>query len=396
MGLMKHILVINVGSSSVKISLFEKSSKTICETLTGELHFDRKFLVFNFKEKEKPSRILLKKRGQKELIGALLIKLKAQLDKLSIDYVAHRIVHGGPYFKKSCQITSFVKNSLKKLYPLAPLHNPLELFTIELSEKLWPKATHVAHFDTAFFQDLPDSKKRLPLPEKLCSKEMIRYGFHGISHRYCLEQLKKKIKGKKNSSKIIICHLGGGCSLSAIAQNTCVDTTMGFSPLEGLIMGTRPGSIDPGVLVYLLKNKRLSLKKLEEALQHQSGLLGISNLSSNLDKLLKEESKNSKAKLAVEMYIQSLSEHIAMMCCSLNGCDHLVFTGGIGEHLWKVRQRAISKLQFLGFNLDISKNKQPKNIPISKQGSSAKIWAISTNENWMMAKETLTLFKGKT
>lgn len=381
---MKNHLVLNIGSSSIKISLFKQNKKKL--SLLCEAHFawSEKTLCLTYKGSNKQKNIKISKKSKKEILSSILKHLKKDPLFQSIDFISHRIVHGGSYFKKSCQITKKVISTLKKLAPLAPLHNPIEIYCIEVCEKLWTKAKQFTHFDTAFFHDLPKISQTLPLPQSLCKTDIKRYGFHGLSHESSLNKVISKDK-KSKQSKIIICHLGSGCSLSAISNQKCLDTTMGFTPLDGLIMGTRPGSLDPGVLLYLLEEKKIPLKYLKELLEKKSGLLGISKKTSDLKELVKWAPHDKNAKLAVDMFVLSLVKHISNMMCSLGGCDHLLFTGGVGENSKIIRKKTIKKLSFLGFEIDPKQKTSSGSTLISTKNSSAKVWVFKSDENYFMA-----------
>lgn len=385
---MKNHLVINIGSSSIKVSLFRKKESRLLLVSEGYLAWSEKTFRLFYSKKNKSKALKTARVSKKEMLSFIMKSLVNEEAFNNLESISHRIVHGGNFFSESTLITKKTLSSLKKLSSLAPLHNPLEIHCIEEIKKIWPKTKQFAHFDTAFFHDLPKITQTLPLPKTLCKKTIKRYGFHGLSHESNLIQLNEKEASSKQS-KIILCHLGSGCSLAAVSSQNCIDTTMGFTPLDGLIMGTRPGSLDPGVLIYLLEEKKLPVKQLKEFLEKKSGLLGISNKTPNLNDLINSDDLN--AKLAVEMFILSVAKNILSMMCSLGGCDHLVFTGGIGENLSTVRSMIIKKLSFIGFQISSKKKILTKSTLISTKSSMSKIWVFKCDENLFMAQKTSQL-----
>ncbi len=328
------ILVLNCGSQSIKYKVFNKRLRVL---------------------KEKKLSVKNQKAFQK-ILEAELSKLKEK-----IGVVGHRVVHGGEKFRKPLVITNSNLKELERYNKLAPLHNPFNILGIKISRKVFPKAKQVAVFDTGFFKDLPEKAYTYALPEWLRKKYGFRrFGFHGTSHEYAAKEGAKKVKKSFNKLRIITCHLGGGSSITAINRGKAVDTSMGFTPLEGLMMMTRCGDIDPGIIIQLCKNS--SSKKLDEILNKQSGIKGICNESEMLD-LLKR--RDRKAKLALDIFVYRIQKYIGAYFAVLGGCDLLVFTGAIGSGSVKIRSM-ISKLNIL------------KNV---------KIVVIKTDEELMIAKK---------
>jgi len=300
-----------------------------------------------------------------------------------IDAVGHRVVHGGERFFKPTVITSAVKKDIHHLAELAPLHNPLNLEGIEAMEKIYPDVPQVAVFDTAFHHTMPQAQQTYPIPEGWRSQGIRRFGFHGISHRYCSQKAAEFLDD--TSLKLINCHLGNGSSLAAINSGKSVDTTMGFTPLEGLMMGTRSGSIDPGILLYLL-DKNYNHKELDRTLNFESGLKGITG-TEDLRQVLKEIDKPLNT-LGYHMFILSLKKNILSMMASLNPIDLIVFTAGIGENAPKVRADSCAGLSFLGISLDPSKNENgQEDRIISSDQSTIKVMVIHTKENKAIAED---------
>lgn len=311
-----------------------------------------------------------------------------------IDIVGHRVVHGGQDYQMPVLVTPEVKETIKQLFALAPAHNPANLEGIELLEELLPKVPQVAVFDTAFHSKMPLEAYAYPLPYELLEQGIRRYGFHGINHQYCAHQAAQLLGKELTNLRLITCHLGNGCSLAAIRDGHSVDTTMGFTPIEGLMMGTRSGSIDPGILIHLLR-QGYEAEKLDEMLNRASGLKGISGVSSDLRAVMTAiEQENSRSKLAFDMYVHSLRRNMGAMLASLGGLDAVVFTGGVGENSAAVRAGACEAFEFLGLKLDLDKNAQsPKDADIATADSTVRVLIIQAQEDWAIAQECWKLAK---
>ena len=265
--------------------------------------------------------------------------------------VGHRVVHGGDRYSTAVLITPEVKRTIDELSELAPLHNPASLQGITAMEEALPGVPQVAAFDTAFHATLSETARTYPVPEKWTRDWGIRrYGFHGLSHSYCTDRAAAML-GRKDL-RLIIAHLGNGASVSAVRTGTCVDTSMGFTPLEGLMMGTRSGSIDPGLLIYLLRKKNLDADQLDHALNYESGLLGVSRVSSDMREVLAAAGDDANARLAIDIYVHRIRQAIGAMAATLGGVDGLVFTAGVGENAAEIRERVCTNLRFLGLMLD--------------------------------------------
>lgn len=305
-----------------------------------------------------------------------------------VNMVGHRVVHGGKEFEKSTLVTPEVKAAISRMAVLAPEHNPANLEGIEVIERILPAVPQVAVFDTAFHRKMPLPAAVYPGPYEWFEQEIYRYGFHGISHQYCAQRTAQILGKELESLRLITCHLGNGCSLAAIHHSHSVDTTMGFTPLEGLMMGSRSGSIDPGLLLYLLQQKKYSVEQLNETLNTASGLKGISG-SGDMRQILRETKEGKpKAKLAFDMFVHRLRYYIGAMLATLGGLDALVFTGGIGENAAEVREAACESFAFLGLKLDSRKNAQsPADEHISAADSTLPVLIIHTQEDWAIARE---------
>ncbi len=310
-------------------------------------------------------------------------------DPLEIAIVGHRVVHGGPRYSESVPVTPEVKQTIQDLFHFAPLHNPANLEGITAVEKILPQTPQVAAFDTAFHRRLPLESRVYPGPYWWYEQEIQRYGFHGISLSYCTRRVAQLLRKDEKAQRLIICHLGNGCSVSAIQNGHSLDTTMGFTPLEGVMMGTRSGTVDPSILIYLMRQQKETADGLEKMLNKESGLKGISGVSSDLREVLKARDEgNERAKLAFDLYIHRLRGFIGSMLPVLNGLDALVFTGGVGENSSDVRAATCESLAFMGLKLDEQQNaKSPADTVISTQDSSTPILLVHTLEDWEIARE---------
>ena len=310
------------------------------------------------------------------------------IDQFSdINVVGHRIVHGGQDYRDSVVITDDVKKAIASLSNLAPAHNPVAVEGIQAIEEISKDVTQVAVFDTGFHATLPDAAAIYSGPYQWVEQGIRRYGFHGISHQYCSQRAAQILDRDVPLERLITCHLGNGCSLAAIKNGRSIDTTMGFTPLDGLMMGSRSGSIDPGILIYLLRHCDYSAEKLDDILNKASGLKGISGVSSDMREVREAIAQgNSRAQLAWDIYVHRLRSCIGAMLASLGGLDTLVFTAGVGEHSAEIRQAACEAFGFLGLKLDIEKNQQqPVDKDIATTDSAVRVLVIHTQEDWAIA-----------
>ncbi|MCW5313952.1 acetate/propionate family kinase [Nostoc sp. KVJ3] len=318
------------------------------------------------------------------------------IDQLSdIDLAGHRIVHGGQDYRDPTVITEDVKKAIAHLSNLAPAHNPVAVEGIEAIEEISKDVTQVAVFDTGFHATLPDAAAIYPGPYQWVEQGIRRYGFHGISHQYCSQRAAQILSQDVPPERLISCHLGNGCSLAAIKNGRSIDTTMGFTPLEGLMMGSRSGSIDPGILIYLLRYCDYSVEKLDDILNKASGLKGISGVSSDMREVREAIAQgNSRAQLAWDIYVHRLRSDIGAMLTSLGGLDALVFTAGVGEHSAQIRQAACEVFGFLGLKLDLEKNQQqPVDEDIATTDSAVRVLVIHTQEDWAIAQQCWQLLQ---
>lgn len=315
-------------------------------------------------------------------------------DPDEIDCVGHRVVHGGESFAATTFITKDVEEEIKKLFSLAPLHNPANFMGIEVAEKIFTKAKQVAVFDTAFHQTMPEKAYRYAIPQSFYTDMHIRaYGFHGTSHKYVSEQAIKHLN--KKEAKLITIHLGNGCSITAINSGKSVDTSMGFGPLSGLIMGTRCGDIDPSIIFHLINHLGFEVEQVQTLLNKRSGMQGLTGFSDMRDILKAIEEGSEQARLAYELYVYRVKKYIGSYVAVLNGLDAIVFTAGVGENDTKVRQKICEQMDFIGIRIDEQKNKIRSHEirEINAEDSKVKILVIPTNEELEIAKQCFQLLK---
>jgi len=306
-----------------------------------------------------------------------------------IDLVGHRVVHGGPHYTESTRITPEVKEEIQRVSSFAPLHNPINLEGIETMERLLPGVPQIAVFDTTFHSQMPQERVLYPGPYAWYEQDIRRYGFHGTSHQYCAERTAHILGCNLNSLRIVNCHLGNGCSVAAIQRGHSVDTSMGFTPIDGLMMGTRTGSIDPGILIYLQREQHATADQLDQVLNKQSGFLGISGVSNDVRQVEKAAAEgNARAKLAINMFIYRLRFFIGAMIASLGGVDVITFTAGIGEHAPEIRSATCEAFGFLNLKIDPEKNSaSPMDQDIASPDSAVRVLVVHTEEDWQIAKE---------
>ncbi len=387
----KTILTINAGSSSIKFAVFELDDK-FQKTISGKI--DRigfEDASLNIKENNSPDNAA-KKIHASDLHGAtlsLIDWLEQQRWFHKVQAIGHRIVHG----MKHTEAEMLTDDLLKELYDIRdydPDHLPAEIEIVQILKEKYPGVFQVACFDTAFHTAIPDVAKTFAIPKSYYNEGIQRYGFHGISYSYLIKKLRKHDEGTANG-KVILAHLGNGASLAALKKGKCIDTTMGFTPAGGIVMSTRSGDIDPGVAWYLMQ-KGMSAEHFNDLFNHQSGLLGISGISADMQDLLEHEKNSKDAALAIEIFCYQVKKHIGCYTAALGGLDALVFSGGIGENAPAIRSRICNGLDYLGIQLNEEKNYKNE-FQLSKDGSVVRIYVIPTNEELMIAKITADLYK---
>lgn len=392
------ILVINCGSSSVKYNLIETSGeKDICKGL-----IERIGAVTSIVKHEpggmkhtKDTRIISNHvEALQEIMNYLLDPENGIIQSPSdIKAVGHRVVHGGEMFKDSVLIDEDVLAAIEQAFDLAPLHNPPNLKGIQAARKQLPDIPHVAVFDTAFHHSLPSEAYLYGIPNRLYRRYKIRrYGFHGTSHYYVSRQYYKTTKKAVSETRVITCHLGNGASVSAIQGGKSIDTSMGFTPLSGLIMGTRSGDIDPSILFYIIEKEEIPLNSLHALLNRHSGLLGLSGYASDMRDLISEaRNGDRRCQQAIDVFCYKIKQYIGSYIASLNGCDAIVFTAGIGENSPLVRRQSLQNLNNLGIEIDNDKNENAESGKIEKissASSATEVYVIPTNEELVIAIDT--------
>lgn len=396
-----RILVLNAGSSSQKSRLYEINGNMsdlapapLWQADADWAHHpgttDLKITISNGLKKEESLPTDERATVIEHMLQTLWSGETRVIDQLSsIDIVGHRVVHGGTEFEDSVFVTPQVKDAIRKMAVLAPEHNPANLEGIEAIERLAPAMPQVAVFDTAFHRSMPDEAVVYPLPYDWYEKDGIRrYGFHGISHSYCARRAAQILGKDLASLRLITCHLGNGCSLAAIRGGRSIDTSMGFTPLEGVMMGSRSGSVDPGILFYMQREKSYTSSQLNTILNKASGLKGIAGSSDMRQVLQKMHEGDALARLAFEIFVHRLRSSIGAMLASLGGLDALVFAGGIGENAAEVRSAACESFGFLGLKLDERKNVQsPADKDIAAEDSQVRVLVVQTQEDWAIAQD---------
>ena len=359
-----NIFVVNSGSSSIKYQLFRMPvEKPVCSGLAERIGLENSVITHKifFDEEEKIIKRTIDladhEEGLKEIANLLTDAEIGVIKKPDeIEAVGHRVVHGGETFAATTIITKKVKEKIEKLFPLAPLHNPANYLGIEVAEKIFTKAKQVAVFDTAFHQTLPEKAFRYAIPKSFYTDLHIRaYGFHGTSHKYVSERAMEYLN--KPDAKLITIHLGNGCSMAAVKNGKSVDTSMGFAPLNGLVMGTRSGDIDPSIIFHLINQLGYDPEQVNTLLNKRSGMLGLTGFSDMRDIGKAVQEGNKDAELALEMYAYRIKKYIGSYAAVLNGLDAIIFTAGVGENDANTRRRICSEMEFLGIQLDEEKNK---------------------------------------
>jgi acetate kinase len=393
------VLVLNSGSSSIKFQLIEMpAGEVICTGLLERIGLDQSMIHFKTKKDKYSKEVSIPDHHTGLALAAewLMDEEKGVISSTDeIDAVGHRVVHGGNSFSSTSKVTPEVKDEIKKLFSLAPLHNPANYAGIEVAEKVFDKAIQVAVFDTAFHQTIPEHAHRYAIPEDLYLKRHIRlYGFHGTSHKYVSEKAIEHL-GIQNS-RIVTLHLGNGCSATAVLEGKSVDHSLGFGPMTGLLMGTRSGDIDPALIFYLVETLGYDLKEVSNLLQKKSGLLALTGLSDVREIEEKANSGDRKCQLALDMMTYRIRKYIGAYSAAMNGLDAIVFSGGIGENSVTVRKLVGDGLAYLGVSMDEEKNDQrsDKIREINTPDSTVKLLVIPTNEELEIAKQTAELIEG--
>jgi len=386
------ILVLNAGSSSIKFSLFLERGESLEPFLGGQL--EGLYTAPRFKARDAAGSVIGDKQwapgealGHDGAITHLSDFLRQHLGEHRLAAVGHRVVHGGVEYAAPVRLTTEIVNDLEQFIPLAPLHQPHNLTPIRLLLANRPELPQVACFDTAFHRHQPEVAQAFALPPEITGRGVRRYGFHGLSYEYIASVL-PQFDSLAAQGRTVVLHLGNGASMCAIQGGNSVSSTMGFTAVDGLPMGTRCGNLDPGVVLYLIDELKMDTRAIEKLLYQQSGLLGVSGVSSDMRSLL--DSSEPKAKFAVDLFVYRIGRELGSLAAALGGLDALVFTGGIGEHAVPIRERVCKAAAWLGVDLDSLAN-AAAGPRISTAGSRISVWAIPTNEELMIARHTRSI-----
>jgi len=394
------VLVLNCGSSSIKYQLLSMTNSDNAELLAkglveriGILNAELTHKTSDDKKHTLTTEIPDHTKGIDLILEALLSPEHGVIKNLDeISAVGHRVAHGGQYFKESALVTNEVKERIEECIELAPLHNPANLKGILAMEKLMPKVPQVAVFDTSFHQTMEPKSFLYGLPYEYYEKYQIRrYGFHGTSHKYVAKKACKLVGWNWEEKKVISCHLGNGASVAAIKNGKSVDTSMGFTPVEGLMMGTRAGDLDLGALLFIAEKEDLTIQDTNNMINKRSGLIGISGISSDMRDIEKAKSEgNKRAEYAFEMFIYRVKKFIGSYSAAMGGVDLILFTGGIGENGCEIREKVCRDMEYLGvdFDVELNKNKRGVDLVLTKPESRTKVAVVTTNEELVIAQDT--------
>jgi acetate kinase len=395
MKLIKKILAINTGSSSVKFALYEAGDAEellFTGSLTRIGHEDGAFSVRDGEGNSLVSESLAVP-DHDAACDHVFLWILSQGNAYKPDAIGHRIVHGGPRYSSPQVVSPALVASLEELVPYAPEHLPQALKAVGHALKLFPGTLQVTCFDTSFHSSMPPVAQFYPLPESIRSEGVQRYGFHGLSYEYLLGELERQGGVEAARGRVIFAHLGHGASMVAVKECRSIDTSMGFSPAGGLVMSTRTGDLDPGVILFLLQQDKMNAAEIKEMVNRQSGLLGISGISDDMQVLLSMEQQNLKARDAVAMFCYSAKKCLGSYAALMGGIDTLVFSGGIGEHAAEIRRRICEGLDFMGISVELSRNEASLPV-ISPDGSVVIVRVIATNEELMIVRHTLGILAG--
>ena len=391
------VLVLNCGSSSIKYQLIDmKSGVVLSKGVVEKIGLKGSFLKnerYDGNKVKLEGEILDHQSGIEYILGMMISKERGVIKSLDeIDAIGHRVVHGGETFQESCYLDEVTINGIEDCSDLAPLHNPANLKGIYAMKNLLPSVPQVGVFDTSFHQTMPDYSFMYALPYSLYKKYGIRrYGFHGTSHSYVSKRACEILNVDYNTQKIITCHLGNGASITAIRNGKSMDTSMGLTPVEGLIMGTRSGDVDAGVLTLIMEKEEIDYSSLNTLLNKHSGVLGVSGISSDMREIESAAAEgDERSDLALKMYNYRVRKYLGAYAAAMGGVDIVIFTGGIGENGYETRENICKDLEFLGIEFDKQKNDgvRGKEMVISKKGSRVTVMIVPTNEELVIASET--------
>lgn len=395
------LLVINAGSSSIKYQLFDMDGQQLlAKGLCQRVGIEGSMLEHKAhgKKYEIKHDMPTHEEGLHLILETLVNPEYGVIKSISeIDGFGHRYVNGGDAYHEPVVVTPEILEDFRKAIEFAPLHNPANIMGIEACMKVAPTVKNVAVFDTGFYKDLPEKTKLYPIRYDLYEKYSVqRFGAHGTSHDYISEEVARVLGKSRNELKIITCHIGNGASISAVNKGTCVDTSMGFTPLEGIMMGTRSGDIDPAVVPFLMKKLNVSAEAVISILNKESGLLGVSGISNDIRDILSQMDTNPRAKLAIDMFVYRIKKYIGAYAAAMGGVDVILFTAGTGENRADIREWVMEGFEFMGVDFDFEANNnfiRGENFKLSKDSSKVAVYVIPTDEELMIAKITERLVK---
>jgi len=402
-----RILVVNCGSSSLKFKLYDlttaEAPALLAEGLVEEIGRDKS--KFTYRSHKSPAKLVLEvvAKDHTQAVAAMkdaLLHPEHGLlkDKILVDAVGHRVVHGGEKFSNSALVTPGVRAAIEECIAIAPLHNPPNLAGISACETIFPGLPQVAVFDTAFHQTMPPHVFLYGLPYEQYDKHHIRkYGFHGTSHEYVARRCAELLGKGFDQVRLITCHMGNGSSITAVKHGKSFDTSMGLTPLEGVVMGTRTGDMDPAVVLYIMDRQKLSPQEMNKLLNNMSGVKGISGISNDMRLLIDKAAEgNQRAQLALDIFVYRVVKYIGSYVAAMGGADAIVFTGGIGENAAALRAKILEPLGFLGAEIDPVRNgSDAKEKAITRDGSRIAAWVVPTNEELSIAQKTKTIVEGQ-
>jgi acetate kinase len=382
------LLILNAGSSSLKFAVFQVSADTLDRVLSGSISRigqANSTLSVKATATSPASTAAVTTNDHAGCAELIFAELQKNLPDAVITAIGHRVVHGGPEFTAPQRVTPQILSALKQLSPFDPEHLPAEIALITAMQKRFPKVAQIACFDTAFHHDLPPVAQLLPIPRRYFAAGVRRYGFHGLSYEYLLGELTRLGELSATKGRVIFAHLGNGASLAAVRDGHCIDTSMGFTPAAGLVMGTRTGDLDPGLVAYLAKTEKMTAQQFNHLINHESGLRGVSETSSDMRELLAAEPADPRAAEAIALFCYQVKKWIGAYAAALGGLDALVFSGGIGEHCPAIRDRICDGLGFLGIEIDDAHNQKNAAV-ISLPAGRVVVRVIATDEELTIAR----------
>lgn len=392
------IFVLNCGAGSVKFALFEygKSFKMLLKGSAERIGLDQSYIELESENHEKRT-IDVKLENHKSALQIVLKQLNSEevFESKTLDCIGHRVVHGGSDLRGAVEIDEDVLAQVREYSKYAPLHNPANIAGIEACQQLFPGVPNIAMFDTGIFADLPERARIYAIPKRLSEKYQIRrFGFQGISHKYVAEKTADILGKPLEKLKLITCHLGNGCSVAAFDEGKAVETSMGMTPLEGLVMASRSGDIDPAVIIYLIEKTEITAREIDEILNHKSGLLGLCGKKDMRDILEALKNNDKAAERAIDIFVHRIKKYLGAYIAILNGLDAVVFTAGIGENCPDIREKILDNFGYIGLEIDKDRNRANEFI-ISRDNSKVSALTVKTNEEMAIAQQAYKLLEKK-